>query len=907
MGVYRVSPGDATATDALREFACLHLWVLWKLLERGGKPTKVPFSPIDQRNAAANDPATWGTRTEAERLVADYSGVGIMLAPLDEGRHLGGIDLDACIDDEGNVAPWAGEIVELLNSYTEISPSGHGLKIFFLHDPRATLAEGVRWRAAVRQPAPHGGKEPGIEFYLDRRYFTVTDQTFGNFGTVRLIDLDTLCAVQAKMESFADKPKAPTNHPRRHDDDQQRIIDAIARMPNHDLHWEEWNTLGMAIYAATGGSAQGYAAFLGWSTKSGKFDQRACDERWQHWHTSPPDQLTAGTIFHHAEGENRTQAKSNGAAIENAADVENAAKPPNPNGNDEADADQRGDGGGRGPKQADILIGLTQSAELFHTPDGIGFADIVVNGHRETWPIRRKGFKHWLTRRFFQTTGGAPNSEALQSALNVIEAKAHFDAPEREVYIRVGGLDGRLYLDLGDDTWRAIEIDATGWRIIDQPPVRFRRAAGMLPLPAPQPGGSIERLRIFLNVASDSDFVLVVSFILACLRNRGPYPVLVLSGEQGSAKSTFSAIVRALLDPNTAPLRALPREDRDLFIAASNAHVLVFDNVSGLPPWISDTLCRLATGGGFAVRQLYTDQDEVLFDAARPVILNGIEDIVTRPDLADRAVLLTLKPIPEERRRPEGELWAAFETDRPRILGLLLDAVVEGLKRLPDIHLPKLPRMADFALWASACETTFWPAGTFWAAYCGNRDEAIEGVIEADPIANAVRALMSTRTEWTGTASALLGALAQEVTERVAKAKTWPDTPRALSNRLRRAMTFLRTIGIEIGFEREGDRARTRIIRITRVFQALDSRAPENVGAQPSASSASSASAPKSSSANRSAVPDLRTVPNGADSQGNKVAETNPLKRSGEDGADAADANGPPQSAPGKKGWSTTL
>ena len=190
----------------------------------------------------------------------------------------------------------------------------------------------------------------------------------------------------------------------------------------------------------------------------------------------------------------------------------------------------------------------------------------------------------------------------------------------------------------------------------------------------------------------------MVAWALAVLRNKGPYPALVLSGEQGSAKSTFSAILRALLDPNTAPLRALPREDRDLFIAASNGHVLAFDNVSGLPAWISDTLCRLATGGGFAVRQLYTDQDEVLFDAARPVILNGIEDIVTRPDLADRAVFLTLEPIPEERRRPEAELWAAFEAERARILGVLLDAVVEGLKRLPDTHLPKLPRMADFAL-----------------------------------------------------------------------------------------------------------------------------------------------------------------------------------------------------------------
>ena len=281
---------------------------------------------------------------------------------------------------------------------------------------------------------------------------------------------------------------------------------------------------------------------------------------------------------------------------------------------------------------------------------------------------------------------------------------------ERVVHIRVGGLDGRLYLDLGDETWRAVEIDATGWRVIDNPPVRFRRAAGMQPLPMPVPGGSVEALRSFLNVQSDTDFVLVVAWALACLRNRGPYPVIVLSGEQGSAKSTFSAILRALLDPNTAPLRALPREDRDLFIAASNGHVLAFDNVSGLPAWISDTLCRLATGGGFAVRQLYTDQDEVLFDAARPVILNGIEDIVTRPDLADRAVFLTLEPIPEERRRPGGGTVGGVRGRAPAHPGRAARCRwCEGLKRLPETRLEKLPRMADFALWATACETALWP------------------------------------------------------------------------------------------------------------------------------------------------------------------------------------------------------
>jgi hypothetical protein len=546
---------------------------------------------------------------------------------------------------------------------------------------------------------------------------------------------------------------------------------------------------------------------------------------------------------------------------------------------------------GAAPKQADILIDLAQSVELFHAPDGTGFADLDINGHRETWPIRSKGFRRWLTRRFFEATAGAPSSEALYSALNVIEARAHFDAQERVVHVRVGGMDGKLYLDLCDQTWRAVEIGTAGWRVIGNPPVRFRRASGTQPLPVPIPGGSIATLRSFLNLKSDADFVLVVAWALAVLRDRGPYPVIVVSGEQGSAKSTFSAILRALLDPNTAPLRALPREDRDLFIAASNGHVLAFDNVSGLPAWISDTLCRLATGGGFAVRQLYTDQDEVLFDAARPVILNGIEDVVTRPDLADRAVFLTLEPIPEERRRPEAELWTVFETERPQILGVLLDAVVEGLKRLPETHLPRLPRMADFALWATACETKLWPAGTFWAAYCGNRDEAVDSVIEADPIADTGRAMMTTRTVWTGTASDLLGALSEVAGERVAKAKTWPDSPRALSGRLRRAATFLRRAGINVVFDNREGHGRKRQITITAHTPASEAEDEGNFASAPSALKPEP----------------LLSLERVADDSPRATVRGKPLKSQRTDGADGRDAKIYTQSASENTRWRSRL
>jgi hypothetical protein len=279
---------------------------------------------------------------------------------------------------------------------------------------------------------------------------------------------------------------------------------------------------------------------------------------------------------------------------------------------------------------ADLLISLAQAADLFHTPDGTGFADLIVNGHRETWGICSKGFKLWLKRRFFEAKKGAPSAESLRAALGVIEAKALFDGAERTVHIRVAGLADRLYLDLADADWHVVEVDGSGWRIIDKPPVRFRRAAGMRPIPIPQTAGSIADLRRFVNVTAEPDFVLVVAWLLAALRDRGPYPVLALVGEQGSAKSFLATLLRMLIDPSVSVLRSPPREDRDLFIAATNGHVIAIDNVSSLPPWLSDALCRLATGGGFATRQLYTDQDEVLLDAQRPIALTGIEDFVIR-------------------------------------------------------------------------------------------------------------------------------------------------------------------------------------------------------------------------------------------------------------------------------------
>ncbi len=468
-----------------------------------------------------------------------------------------------------------------------------------------------------------------------------------------------------------------------------------------------------------------------------------------------------------------------------------------------------------GHSQAQILLRIAQTAKLFHDPAGTPYADVTLKGHRETLAVRGKNFKMWLTREFFSVSGAAPNSDALAKAISWAEASALIDGDERPVFIRIGHHDGKTYLDLADDVWRAVEITANGWRVVSNPPVRFRRTPGMRPLPAPQHGGSIDALRPLVNVKREEDYTLLVAWLIGALAPAGPYPLLAINGEQGSGKTRLVTLLRNLIDPNAAPTRAMPRDDRNAFISASNSFLQVFDNLSAVTADLSDTLCRIATGGGFATRALYTDGDEVLIDVARPILLNGIGEVVGRPDLMDRAINVALAQIEEGKRRTESELKADFERSHPLILGALLDAVVVGLRRLPEVHLTKAPRMADFARWVSACEPGLWEGEKFLAAYNGNRATAVSDLLDADIVAAAIRRFMRARDEWCGTASLLLSALNSQERDKGSRARGWPELPKTLSDRLRRLATAMRANGIDVAFSREGH-SRQRLVHLRR-------------------------------------------------------------------------------------------
>lgn len=467
--------------------------------------------------------------------------------------------------------------------------------------------------------------------------------------------------------------------------------------------------------------------------------------------------------------------------------------------------------GRKRPRQTDGMISIVEKfdVELWCDEDGDAYATMPVNGHFENCSLRSREFRRWLAGHHYAESGGALGGQAMEDGLRVLEAKAAMEGGCHATFRRIGEMPGRIFIDLCDDRWRAIEVRKNGWQVISKPPCKFLRGPSMRALPEPDAGWNIDALRGFINVESDEDFKLIVAWLVGALRPRGPYPVLCINGEQGAGKSILARVLRDLTDPNASPLRAAPEKDRDLFVAAFNSWVLGLDNLSSIPEWLSDALCRIATGGGLSVRTLHSDKEETFFFLSRPIILNGIPSLTGRADLADRAITIFLRAIPEASRRTEAEFWREFNAAKPSIIGALLDALSAALENLTNVTLEKVPRLADFAYWVTAAESSFgWDRGSCVEAYLANRREMAATTYEADPLAMALSELIQKRgpAGFDGKVSELLPLLNDSVSEAVRKGRSWPGSATALGSRLRRIAPLLRPQGMLIDWGHSGSR-----------------------------------------------------------------------------------------------------
>lgn len=464
---------------------------------------------------------------------------------------------------------------------------------------------------------------------------------------------------------------------------------------------------------------------------------------------------------------------------------------------------------------ADILLKLIDDFEYFKSgPANDAYVRMVIGDHKEVWKVDPKAPKvrEVLTHRFLMEKDRAPSREALNQVIDTVLAKCGA-GPKVDISVRFARSSNAIYLDMCDEQWRAIEITASGWRVVQDPPVLFRRGVGARPLPVPTRGGSLDALRPLVNSGDDSQWLLMLAWLVGTFQPDGAFTHLVLNGEAGTAKSNTSLVLLSMVDPTDAGLSGQPKDETDATVSALSCGVLGYDNLSGCRAEIADAFCRFSTGQGYRTRTFYENLGVTVAKVKLPIILNGIDSTVMRGDLLERSISLNLPRVTT--RLTEQGVWADFAILHASCLAALLDVVSTGLRNLPKVNLIDPPRMSDFCTWLVACEPALpWKPGAFLSTYMGKMKSANQDLAERDSVAEAL-------TEWAEQhitpggcvrigAKDLLIALNEITAVWPKDFHHWPLSPEALAHRLVRLAPVLRAQGIEISKLPRTTKARSR-------------------------------------------------------------------------------------------------
>jgi len=451
--------------------------------------------------------------------------------------------------------------------------------------------------------------------------------------------------------------------------------------------------------------------------------------------------------------------------------------------------------------KATELMRLVEPLDLFHDENGTPYAAIPEKDHRAIWPCKSNSFRTWLAREYYRQKRAAPDQNSINSALAVLEGKACHEGQKLQLHNRVAWHDDAIWYDLTDDRWRTVRISADGWEIVEKPPILFRRYNHQHSQVTPAASSDLKELLQFFNMPDKQHELLLLVYIISCLVPDIPHPISVFIGEQGSAKSTQHRLIKKLLDPSSVGLLSLPHSQNEMAQQLAHHWLVFYDNLSSLPTWASDVLCRSVTGEGFSKRQLYSDEDDHIFKYRRCVGLNGINNVAEKPDLLDRTLLFRLQGIPPEKRMDEASFWKKFEELQPQFLGAVFTALSGALKAQRAVKPPLLYRLADFTLWGCAiAEAIGYGQEKFLEAYGKNIGIQHEEAIEGSLVASLLVDFMAVRPSWEGSSTELLKELEkmaenQGINTHLGK---WPRAPQALTRQLNALKTNLRAQGIQL-------------------------------------------------------------------------------------------------------------
>ncbi len=472
----------------------------------------------------------------------------------------------------------------------------------------------------------------------------------------------------------------------------------------------------------------------------------------------------------------------------------------------EATSDSGGEGG-RSESQAAALVDLALESgiELFHEEREEPYARVTLGGRSRVLPIDSRRFGRFLNQLAWSDLGKSPGSEVLSSAARTLGSIACLERPQIPLSVRHARHEGDIYIDL--DGTRAVRVGPTGWGIVEAPPILFRSFQHQRPLPDPIQGGDAELVLDFVNLPNDDARTLFINHLVTLFDPDVPIAALAVHGVQGSAKSSLFRVVRRCVDPSGVEVRGGVKDATELAQALFHNRILILDNLSGLPNWVSDALCGAITGDGWAKRALYTNEDDVYFQYRRVICIGGINLVVQKADLLDRCVLLELHLPPREARREEQEFWTSFEAARAKIFGGLLDRLAKTMAVADGLSLRNLPRMADYCRWGEAsAQASGQRPEMFLAAYDRNVNRQSDVAIDASPVGEAVVILASRNREWTGTPARLyeeLSDIAQGLRINT-RGKAWPKAAHIMTRRLKEVEAPLLTRGISVVTTRSG-------------------------------------------------------------------------------------------------------
>lgn len=378
---------------------------------------------------------------------------------------------------------------------------------------------------------------------------------------------------------------------------------------------------------------------------------------------------------------------------------------------------------------------------------------------------------------YLRETGNLPSIKDIKEVLEVKETLARFDGDLVNLKNRVSVKEQAIYYDMRDK--RYLQITSAGWEFTPADFPLFRRYQHMQSQVGPVAGGDPWKVFDFITV-KEEDRLLVLVYLVSLFIPNIAHPVLALFGEQGSSKSYFSSVINRLVDPTITERIIQPKNERDLIQTVRQKYVTVLDNLSKIDNRVSDIFCQVCTGGSVSLRQLYTDEGENIAQFRHIIILTSISLAIVNADLMDRSIILKLHRIKPEDRKPEQDLWEAFEVARPNILGGIFDAIVKAMTIYPELSLEQLPRLADFAKWGYAIAEALGKSGAqFLDDYNHNIKRQNESVVENNVLCQTILRLMSDKATYLKTVADTHSAL-KTIAGEDHKDATFPKLPQNL-------------------------------------------------------------------------------------------------------------------------------